>query len=347
MQRTVTVSARLILWVLLALFLCSGAAADGPVFRSFDAAAVYVKENRPQELDVGTVRWQPADLLKLKELMGENAKLHFTTTWGNLVLSDRSREIDLDQVKRLAASDVEAVLALCPEARKVILKKHYYLRNKPVISWMKQYPDIEFVWQVTLAGRHRIPTDGTAYSTFHEPNEPEKLRSEDLEALRYVPGLRALDLGHNELTSLDFLKYCPDLELLILGDNRGITDITPIGDLKHLQYLELFSTGAEDLRPLAGCRELIDLNLCYDKKVTDLSPLDELPNLERFWGNHMDGVTPEEAGRFAAVHAKTQCVFDGRHATSEGWREHERYDHYRWCLSRQVWIPFSEPLPGK
>ena len=81
--------------------------------------------------------------------------------------------------------------------------------------------------------------------------------------------------------------------------------------------------------------------------MTDLSPLDGLPNLERFWGNHMDGLTEEEINRFTALHGSTECVFKGIHNTSEGWREHERYDHYRWCLQNQVWIPFSEPLPGK
>ena len=339
----------LILTVVLTFFFCTGAAADGPAFRSYDAALRYVKENRPAVLDVGQVRWQPADLLKLKETMGEGAALHFQTTWGNLTLTDESEEVDLNQVKRISADDLEAVILLCPKARKVTLTKHFYLRNKPVLALAEKYPGIEFVWQVTLGGRYRLPSDCTAYSSFNSPDTEasEKLRSEDLEALQYVHNLKALDLGHNDISSLDWLKYCPDLEFLILADNWRITDITPIGNLKHLQYLELFVTGAEDLSPLANCTELLDLNLSYDRKVTDLSPLDGLTKLERFWGNHMDGLAREEKDRFAAAHPDTRCVFDGIHNTSEGWREHERYDHYRWCLTNRTWIPFSEPLPGK
>ena len=175
-------------------------------------------------------------------------------------------------------------------------------------------------------------------------------RSEIVDGINeYVAQLKDSD---HKITEEEFGRYLytrdyPELELLILGDNRGITDITPIGNLTHLQYLELFSTGTADLSPLANCRELIDLNLCYDMKVTDLSALEGLTKLERFWGNHMDGLTAEETERFTALHTGTECVFNGKHATSEGWREHERYEHYRWCLKNQVWIPFSEPLPGK
>ena len=347
MKRSGSAGIRIILLAILLVFLCAGAAADGPAFNSYDAALKYVRENQPQELDVGTVRWQPAALLKLKEEMGSGAVLCFTTNWGGMTLNDKNTEINLNEVKRITAEDVEAVINLCPEVQKINLTEHYYLRNKPITELMEKYPGIEFVWTVTIRGKHKIATDCTAYSTFHEPEEPEKLKSEDLEVLQYVHGLKALDLGHNAITSLDFLKYCPELELLILGDNRGITDITPIGNLTHLQYLELFSTGTADLSPLANCRELIDLNLCYDMKVTDLSALEGLTKLERFWGNHMDGLTAEETERFTALHTGTECVFNGKHATSEGWREHERYEHYRWCLKNQVWIPFSEPLPGK
>ena len=163
--------------------------------------------------------------------------------------------------------------------------------------------------------------------------------------LKYVPGLKALDLGHSEVTSLDFLQYCPDLELLILGDNQGVTDLTPIGNLKHLQYLEMFMVGAEDISPLANCTELLDLNMSTCYKIKDLSPLDGLEKLERFWGNSMKGLSEEEKNRFIAAHPDTECMFEKTHATAGTWRKHERYDHYIWCLGVGIWIPFDEPLP--
>lgn len=343
---------RIISAAVVAAFLClsfcfSPALADEPVFKSFNAAMSYVQENRPSELDVGRVRWVPSDLKRLKDEMGDGAVLHFTSVWGDVTLCDGDTEVNLNPASGINADTVEAIAVLCPQVKKITLTKHLNLKNEQMAELIEKYPEIEFVWMVRLGRYHRIASDATAYSTFHEPSETERMISEDLEALRYVRGLKALDLGHNSLTDLDFLKYCPDLELLILGENQGINDITPIGNLSHLQYLELFTTGTEDISPLANCRELIDLNLCYEKKVTDLSVLDGLDKLERFWGNHMDGLSEEEKARFAAAHPGCECVFNGQHATSEGWREHERYDHYRWCLRNSKWIPFGEPLPGK
>ena len=226
-----------ILTALLTLTFCAGAFGDGAVFRSYDEALKYARENKPAELDVGEVRWQPEDLLKLREAMGEGAVLHFRTRLGEMILSDEDTEINLNRIQRITAETLESVIALCPAVQTITLTKHFYLRNKTMTGFMEKYPDIEFVWQVTLAGRHRLATDCTAYSSFHSPDTEEKLTSADLEALKYVHGLKALDLGHNDITSLDFLKYCPDLEMLILADNWKITDITPIGNLAHLQYL--------------------------------------------------------------------------------------------------------------
>ena len=126
-----------------------------------------------------------------------------------------------------------------------------------------------------------------------------------MEALKYVHGLKALDLGHNDITTLDWLHYCPDLELLILSDNWKIKDMTEIGALTHLQYLE------------------------------------------RFWGTRMYSLSEEEKERFIRVHDGVQISFNAKHQTSDGWREHERYVHYCWCLKHQEWIPFSEPIPEK
>ena len=102
-----------------------------------------------------------------------------------------------------------------------------------------------------------------------------RLKSADLELLQYIPGLKALDIGHNTFENLNFLRFFPDLELLIISNNDHVADLTAVGELKHLQYLEVHNTNVSDLSPLANCRELIDLNIS-STLVTDLSPLDEL-----------------------------------------------------------------------
>ena len=160
--------------------------------------------------------------MKLKAQMSGEAEIHFSTKWSNLILTDRDTEIDLNQVERISAEDIENVIALCPEVKKITTTKHYYLKNDMMIALTDKYPEIEFVWMVCLKGRYRLPSNCTAYSTLNGPDEPEKLRSGNLDALQYVHGLKALDLGHNDITDLDWLQYCPDLELLILSDNKKI-----------------------------------------------------------------------------------------------------------------------------
>ena len=345
MGRTKAVILCLTALMVLISSLCAGAETAEPVFGSYLEALDYIRENRPSELTLREVNWDPRYLLLLLDEMGEGTVLHFRSSCYGTVITDGDETINLNYAKWITVEDIENLIRLCPNVKSIILTTHFYLRNQPMEELSAKYPEINFVWQVTLRAHRNLSTDDTAYSAFSGQSQPDKIISEDLEALKYVKHLKALDLGHSQITSLDWLQYCPELELLILGDNLGITDLTPVGNLKHLQYLEIFSTGITDLSPLANCTELIDLNLSYCNNVTDLSPLDGL-KLERFWGNQMEGLTEEEIFRFLAVHPDTECMFYGEHATSETWRMHNRYWHYMWCFETRQWIPFSEPIPG-
>lgn len=337
----------ILLLTLLSGLLCARAAADeAPKLNTYDKALTWVKKNHPAELDLGSVRFKPRELLNIKNNMAEGGVLHFSTAWCGTTITDRDTAIDLNGSKTsVGEADVEALIALCPDLRKIRFSAHRNLTNKIMIPMTEKYPDIEFVWLLTLNRAHVIPTDATAYSTFNEPLAKNKLKSEDMELLRYVPHLRALDLGHNKITTLDWLKYCPELECLILSDNL-VDDLTMIGTLEHLQYLEIFMNyKITDLSPLAACTELLDLNLSSNDKVTDLSPLDSLPALERMWGNRMFGLSDEEKARFIAAQPDTLTSFTRSHDTANDWRKHPRIKHYLWCFKNKTWIPFDEPLP--
>ena len=338
---------RAILAVLAAMVLAVGsAAADGSNYPTFRDALRYAEENHPQEMDLGTVKYTAKYLWQIRKAMPEDAVLHFTTTGYGEPLTEESTEIVVGKKLKTSTEEIEWLIQLCPNLKKIDTTEHYYLGNKGMIELTEKYPDIDFRWRVTIRGNRRANSDCTAFSSWSGQSQPNKIRSKDLEAvLPYIPGLKALDLGHSEITSLDFLRYCPDLELLILGDNMGVTDLTPIGELKHLQYLEIFMISAVDLSPLANCTELLDLNLSTNYKITDLSPLDGLEKLERFWGNNMKGLPEAEKERFIAAHPNTECMFEKAGATAGTWRKHERYDHYIWCLGVGTWIPFDEPLP--
>ena len=330
-------------------FACAGISvrAEQPALSTVSQAIAYVVENQPTELDLGNVRMKPADLYSIKQYMPENAVLHFTTRWQGLIISDTDQELDLRALPyRITGSELEQLIALLPGVLKIDVSGTYYPSNKEMIPVVEKYPEIEFVWIIRLNTGHSLRSTDTAYSSFNDPTDPSLVRmtSEDLEVLRYAPGLKALDLGHNDITSLDFLQFFPELELLILGDNP-IENIEVLGTMRHLQYLELFSVRIADVSPLANCTELLDLNLSYCKKVTDLSALSGLNALERFWGTHMDGISEEQQVQFSETHPQAEIKFNAKHATSDGWREHGRYDHYIWCLKHHSWVSFDLPLP--
>lgn len=213
------------------------------------------------------------------------------------------------------------------------------IRKAQIEHLAETFPDIEFGWTMAVPctnnlnpGRnlHRIRTDATAFSTYH--NKYCSLHTnEDFSILKYCKNLKALDLGHNHITDLSFLYDHPDLHILILGRNDAITDITPIGSLKELEYLEIFSNKITDISPLVNCTHLLDLSLC-NNLIEDLSPLCEIPSLQRLWLYKWNRGAPS-----AYISAETEamlrealpeCLINTRSdPTQGGWRDKgTRYD---------------------
>ena len=338
---------RIICAVLLAALMLpvSGAAAEEtPKFVNPQSAVKYVKANQPTALTIEGVKWTPKELYSVRKAMPEGSEFHFSTEWGGITVTDEAEDLDLTGIKKaVTGEDLEALVLMCPKIKRIDNSKKRSPSNNVMIPLVEKYPDVQFEWVVHLGGSHYVATTETAFSTFNEPFDPDSLSSKQLMKLKYCPRMKALDLGHNRITDLEFLQYVPDLEFLIVGDNM-IKDLTPISQLKHLQYAELFSNYFTDITPLASCTELIDLNICY-ARVTDFSVLDNLENLERFWATMIRGLPEEEKERFKRVHPNVEVDFEGSHATTNGWRKHPRYKHYIWCLKNRTWIPFDQPLP--
>ncbi len=205
------------------------------------------------------------------------------------------------------------------------------------------YPEVFFGFTLRLAV-HEIRTDTTAFSTLHysSPTKDDpRHSSEELYMLRMCTKLKALDIGHNNLTDLNFLYYMPDLEVLIISPNYGLADISPIAACPKLVYLECFNCPITDLSPLAGLKDLRDLNLTRCTQVTDLSPLYDLPKLERFWWGHMDKVPNDQ--RILLREKHPDCLFKVSYdPTGEGWRNHPHYKEQFDFFRTGVYVPFAE-----
>ena len=188
----------------------------------------------------------------------------------------------------------------------------------------KRHGDVRFVWSVHFS-IWTLRTDATNFICNRTYNHAP-LYSWHCQALRYCTDLIALDLGHKGVTELDFLYDLPHLQYLILAENN-VRDITPIGSLKELKWLEIFWTKTEDLSPLVNCTALEDLNISYVYAKGDnaYSALSQMPWLQRLWccGSNMSYAQLEDL-RSRMPGCEIFYERSGQ-ATGGTWRYHQHY----------------------
>ncbi len=198
------------------------------------------------------------------------------------------------------------------------------------------YPQIFFGWTLNMKG-HVVRTDATSFSTLHGrcPNH----ETEDFYPLRYCRNLVALDLGHNNIDDISFLRSFPEMKVLILACNN-IRDISVLAELKELEYLELFSNRIKDVTPLLALTKLKDLNIS-NNPLSDITPLYEMTGLERFWSG-MNRNVRGQVIEMEKVLPQCEIFWDGE-PTWGGWREHHRYDTIYAIFNEGGYRPFDEP----
>lgn len=223
-----------------------------------------------------------------------------------------------------------------------------------------RYPGMKWGWTMMIRNRnhtHLVRTDYTSWSTLHN-NKTPRHNSEDFSVLKYCWDLKALDIGHNNVTSLDFLYDLPELRVLIIACNN-VTDITPVGSLKHLEYAELFNNKITDVSPLKDLPHLIDLNLCFNR-ISDLSPVLNLKTLKRLWLYSVEHInTPASGEGVEALKAALPNTWiDTTHySTNGGWRYTSKTKmHPHYAVIQQIfgkdhlhpkteYVPFEDSWP--
>lgn len=128
--------------------------------------------------------------------------------------------------------------------------------NEEMDALNQRHPEVSIVWTLKI-GEARTRTDATYFYPAEVNYYPT---SQEMEQLKYCHDMIAVDIGHTRATDCEFLWYMPKVKYLILADT-GITDITPVGNLKELIYLELFNLKIDDYSPLLHCTKLQDLNI--------------------------------------------------------------------------------------
>ena len=274
-------------------------------------------------------------------------------SFGSVSFDQSAEYIDMGSQEVRDYSRFIAFLKEFPNLKKVDMFATK-IKEEKVDLLREALPDVEFGWYLEMMYYHFIRSDAEAYSTLHgiHPKHP----SREFALLKYCTNLKALDLGHNDLTDISFLSSMPHLKVLILGDNRRMKNIEEVGKLEELEYLELFSCGITDISPLKNLRSLMDLNLC-NNKVKDWRVLKEMTWLKRLWISGMctgvmtrSELTKAERQELQEALPDTEIVFKGQ-PTDYGWREDpktkEKKPHYKVVYEifhTDTYIPFEDSV---
>ena len=153
---------------------------------------------------------------------------------------------------------------------KQIVEKNYKNTNKEESAYIKNYvsksKDANTIVSIPDANLKK-----GIYETLGKQDN-ETITKGELESIRY------LRLPNSEITNLEGIQNCINLECLYLGRNN-ISDIKPLSNLFNLTSLDLSSNNITDIKPISKLIDLIDLDFEYNN-ISDISPLSELINLE-------------------------------------------------------------------
>lgn len=287
--------------------------------------------------------------------MGEEETVTLTIRKKSLTVPVSSEYVDLSKLSLRQRDDeyqkLEDFISALPNLKKLDMYSTNIYRPR-IEQLAERFPDIEFGWTMAInctnythpeRDIHRIRTDTTAFSTLHN-KYCNGHTSEDFSILKYCKNLLALDIGHNVVDDLSFLYDLPNLKVLIVAiNNDHLTDITPIGSLKDLEYLEIFHDDIHDISCLAGLEHLVDLNICFNR-ITDYTPLLGLKNLRRLWmaNSWTDYMTVPDEEVARLQEALPNCTVNAVSSPTEGgWREHPRYFTLNEMFNKSEYMPFT------
>lgn len=260
------------------------------------------------------------------------------------------KELDISNIN-VSDIDMDTMIDSLPYLERLTMI-HCGLDNDGYAQLQDRHPETRIIWEIVTYNRQwRIRTDAVAFSTFKNTGEQFVFLSRDAYYLRYCTDLVALDLGHNYVSDLSFLRYLPNLKILILVDNwrflddGGETRINDISDIQyctHLRYLEIFCNKIEDISAIANLTELEDLNISYNP-ISSSEALRNLPNLKRLWMERTD-IPYEEFEELQALYPDVEMVYYGQGSVDQGWRSGERYNAMRRMVRNNIVDPiYADP----
>lgn len=238
----------------------------------------------------------------------------FEIPFEDRILYTGAEEIDLSNVPLENTEGLESILPCFRRLKKVVMCQ-CGISSEEMDALNRRYEDIRFVWSVELAGM-LFRTDAVYFT----PNKwGISCDDENIYDLRYCTDMVCVDIGHHiKVTNCEWVKFMPELKYLVLAET-GISDLTPLTGHENLVFLEIFLSKVKDYSPLATCKSLEDLNLCYTQGKPE--PIGEMTWLKRLWWSgcwagrkYLKDKLPDTYAEYLSLSS-----------TGRGWREGQHY----------------------
>ena len=260
-------------------------------------------------------------LAELSRLLPE-CEVDYLVDLGGVEVGSADESAVLDGAA-IGAEELIRRLAYLPNLKRIDICP-LNLPDSDCIAVAEAFPDKKVVWTVHF-GRWAVRTDATCFSTLNSPVVLELRYKDDTFAplFTYCTDLVALDLGHNNIVDLSPLANLTKLQVLILGDNPGIQDVSPLGALTELRYMEFFMSNIPtDYSCMRSMTHMTDLCIGFCAGMNDISFIDDMPEREVGWFPY-DGVPDEQAAAMRAARPEVSFMFKPSRfsSTADGWRE--------------------------
>lgn len=209
------------------------------------------------------------------------------------------------------------------------------LTNDQMEDLMNTFPSVRFVWMIHMTSTNAkrtlywdVRTDALAFSTLHAWASDPRLDNDDAQQLKYCTDLVALDFGHNAIYDTSFMENM-NMHILITVDSYNrveqhkFNDISVISNFPNLMYLEIFVGAVTDTSAIAGCKEMVDLNISYNP-ISTIEDITDLPHLERLTIESTN-ISYADYQKLCEIYPNAKICYYGSGSVDNGWRGHKRY----------------------
>ena len=271
--------------------------------------------------ELETVRFEEPSMTaeELKRLQQLCPQVQFSWTkqlFGSLLSSD-TEELDISGMKFESVEEIEAQTDFLPNL-KTLTMCDTGLADAEIAAYRERSRSrFKVIWNVRIRD-FDVRTDAR---WFYPAKFGKEVRDCDMRHLKYCEDMLYVDLSRMVVKNMDWAWGTPHLQYLVITESP-LRDIQPLRTLKELKLLDLRKVDLRDMRPLADCTALEDLNVAGN--YPDLETLGKMDWLHNLWVYGSE----EELGAMlpdTVIHSSSR----------EGWKQLENYKEMQKILQMQ------------